>query len=151
MRYGSGNRSRLLNDPQAVNEMVDAGLANAAHDNAPAYQSPVKGCFFFATPHHGSGLANSYATILSLLKGVLILGTGPSDSLVRELKEKAEEFARISEQFDQVRHGHQIETISCFEQKKILGHFVRSTILTAGVSGLMESVGRPSGLCSPGL
>lgn len=151
LRYGFRNRSRLLNDPQAVNEMVDAGLAIAAHDNAPAYQSPVKGCFFFATPHQGSGLANSYATVLSLLKGVLILGTGPSDTLIRELKEKATEFARISEQFDQVRHGHQIETISCFEQKKILGQIVRSIMLTAGAFGLMWSIGRPSSLCSPGL
>ena len=116
--------------------MVDAGLATAARDNAPAYQSPVKGCFFFATPHQGSDLANSYATVLSLLKGILILGTGPSDTLIQELKEKATEFARISGQFDQVRHEHQIETISCFEQKPILGRIVRSTMPTASMSGL---------------
>ena len=116
--------------------MVDAGLATAARDDAPAYQSPVKGCFFFATPHQGSGLANSYATVLSLLKGILILGTGPSDTLIQELKEKATELARISGQFDQVRRGYQIETISCFEQKPILGRIVRSTMPTASMHGV---------------
>ena len=110
---------------QAVNEMVDVGMAKATQDNAPAYESPVKGCFFFATPHLGSGLAEDYATLLSILKTVFILKNAPSNVLVKELRPKGEEFARISMQFDATRSAHDIKTISCFEQKFIHGQIVR--------------------------
>lgn len=100
-------------------------MAKATQDNAAAYESPVKGCFFFATPHLGSGLAEEYAAILSILKTVFILRNAPSNVLVKELRPKGIEFARISMQFDATRSNHDIDTISCFEQKPIHGQIVR--------------------------
>ena len=119
--------------------MVNAGLSHAARDNSPAYQCPVRACFFFATSPQGSLwlIPNPYLTILAILKGVLLSGTDPSHGLVKELKPKAEEFARISKQFDQIRRGNYIETLRCFEQKPILGQLVRSPVLTFGVPPLM--------------
>lgn len=105
--------------------MVDVGMAKATENNAAPYESPVKGCFFFATPHSGAGLAEGYASLLSVLKSVFILKNPPSDVLVRELRPKGEEFARISMQFDATRKTHEIDTISCFEQKPIHGQIVR--------------------------
>ncbi|KAI9702306.1 MAG: hypothetical protein M1836_000785 [Candelina mexicana] len=101
---------------QAVNELVNRGLAR---DENGSFESPVKGCFFFATPHRGSGLADPYAKILSTIRAVLVLGGGPNDMLVRELRLKGEEFARISMEFDSLRQVHEIKTISCYEQKRI--------------------------------
>ncbi|KAI9795448.1 MAG: hypothetical protein M1835_005782 [Candelina submexicana] len=51
---------------QAVNELVNRGLAR---DENGSFENPVKGCFFFATPHRGSGLADPYAKILSTIQG----------------------------------------------------------------------------------
>lgn len=127
---------------QAVNEMVDVGMAKATQDNAKEYESPVRGCFFFATPHVGAGLAEEYATLLAILKAVFILKNPPSNVLVKELRPKGREFARISMQFDATRSSHDIQTISCFEQKPIRGQIVsissdakREVTLTKGATG----------------
>ncbi|KAK1758143.1 hypothetical protein QBC47DRAFT_373805 [Echria macrotheca] len=92
-------------------------IVEISKTSAPSQNSIwIKGCIFLGVPHNGAKLAD-WAGILAPLVGNFggLVQTGK----IKNLEQKCEILNRISDEFRQVRHAHNIPVLSCYETKKI--------------------------------
>ncbi|MCJ1250637.1 hypothetical protein MMC30_007865 [Trapelia coarctata] len=96
---------------QTVNEIVDAGMCRDI-------ENPVKGCYFFAVPHHKPDSADGFASILADME-VALQQNGPQrPELVKSLKPRNRVILNLSSVFNDICSEHGIATVSFYEDSK---------------------------------
>lgn len=97
---------------QVVNEIIDSGLCR---DN---FENPVKGCFFFAVPHHEPDSADGFASVLADMQVALAENGHSRPELVKSLKSRNRFFTNLSNVFSEICTEHSIGSVSFYEEPK---------------------------------
>ena len=109
---------------QAVIEITNSGFGERGFEN------PIKACFFFAVPHHapgqnsGSAADIDFASLLATMSVALDVGGSEKSTLTQLLKPRNRKFSNLSSEFDEVRRGHSVDTISFYEELKTGGYIL---------------------------
>ena len=122
----------LLNAPPLLTKSgsdSEKAIVEISKTGPPSQNSIwVKGCIFLGVPHNGSKLAHWTGILAPLGNFGGLVQTGK----IKNLEQKCEILNRISDEFSQVRHAHNIPVLSCYETKKIgrvYGKLVSSLLL----------------------